>query len=155
MPSTGQPAPDFSLLDTTRERVSLSGLRGKNVVIAFFPAAFTGTCKKELCTFRDSLAALNDLNAAVLGISVDGPFSNGAFARDNDLNFPVLSDYDRSTVKAYGVELPNFAGMPGYTAAQRSVFVVDGDGIVRWSWIADNPGQEPDYAAVTSAVEAL
>nr|WP_293272022.1 peroxiredoxin [Nannocystis sp.] len=85
MPQIGDKAPDFDLPNHKRERVSLASLRGKTVVLAFFPAAFTGVCEKELCSFRDSLAALNDLNATVLGISVDAPFSNAAFAERNQL----------------------------------------------------------------------
>lgn len=152
MLQTGDKAPDFTLFNSKRERVSLADLRGKTVVVAFFPAAFTGVCEKELCSFRDSLAALNDLNATVLGVSVDAPFSNGAFADRNQLNFPLLSDYNREAVRAYGVALDDFAGMPGYTAAKRSVFVVDGEGKVTYAWVGPNPGVEPDYAEVQKAV---
>ena len=155
MPDIGSPAPDFTLPNTKRESVSLSGLRGKKVVIAFFPAAFTGVCEKELCTFRDSLAHFNELDATVLGICVDAPFANAAFAGKNDLNFPILSDYKREAVRAYGVAHDDFAGLEGYTAAKRSVFVVDGEGVLRWTWVADNPGQEPDYEAVKAAVKGL
>lgn len=148
----GQQAPDFTLFDTNRDQVTLSEKKGQKVVIAFFPAAFTGVCEKELCTFRDSMAALNGLNATVLAISVDAPFANGAFAQQNQLNFPVLSDYTREATRAYGVALDNFAAMPGYTAAQRAVFVADEAGKVIFAWIADNPGQEPDYDAVKAAL---
>lgn len=155
MPDIGNDAPDFTLFDHNREAVTLSGLRGKNVVLAFFPAAFTGVCEKELCTFRDALANFNDLNATVFGLSVDAPFANAAFAEKNSLNFQILSDYGRKAVQAYDVAHDDFAGMEGYTAAKRSVFVVDKEGKLRFSWVADNPGQEPDYAAVEAAVEAL
>ena len=155
MPAIGSDAPEFSLPDTKRETVTLSGLRGKNVVLAFFPAAFTGVCEKELCTFRDALAAFNDLDATVLGICVDAPFANAAFAEKNGVNFPVLSDYTRAATKAYDVAHDDFAGLAGYTAAKRSVFVVDKAGKLRWSWVADNPGQEPDYDAVQAAVKDL
>jgi peroxiredoxin len=148
----GQSAPDFALLNAGREAVSLSGLRGKKVVLAFFPAAFTGVCEKELCTFRDSLADFNGVNATVLGISVDSPFSNGAFASKNDINFPVLSDYTRSTVNAYGIPVNDFAGMSGYTASNRAVFVVDDEGNVIYEWVAPSLGDEPDYAAVKAAI---
>lgn len=152
MSLVGQPAPDFTLLNTAREAVSLGGLRGQKVVLAFFPAAFTGVCKKELCTFQDSLAALNDANATVLGISVDAPFSNGAFAKDNGLTFDLLSDYARAAVTAYGVAHDDFAGMAGYTAAKRSVFVVDEEGRVTYAWVAPNPGVEPNYDEVRAAL---
>jgi len=148
----GQDAPDFTLLDTNRDSVTLSGLRGKKVVIAFFPAAFTGVCEKELCTFRNSLADMNAVNGTVLGISVDSPFSNGAFATKNEINFPILSDHTRATVNAYGIAVNDFAGMAGYTAANRAVYVVDETGNVIYEWIAPNLGTEPDYAAVHAAL---
>jgi peroxiredoxin len=155
MVKTGSPAPDFKLFNHNKQEVSLSGLKGKNVVLAFFPAAFTGVCEKEMCTFRDQLAGFNDLNATVLGVSVDAPFSNAAFAQKNNINFDLLSDYSRNTVKAYGVNHDDFAGMPGYTAAKRSVFVLDKEGVVRWAWVAETPKNEPDYAAVKKAVADL
>ena len=148
----GKTAPDFTLPDTARNAVTLSELRGRQVVLAFFPAAFTGVCEKELCAFRDSLAELNDANATVLAISVDAPFSNAAFARQNGVTYPVLSDYSRATVEAYGIALHDFVGMKGYTAAKRAVFVVDTDGTVKYEWVGPNPGVEPDYAAVKAAL---
>jgi glutaredoxin-dependent peroxiredoxin len=149
----GQKAPDFTLVNHKREKVSLASLTANGrVVVAFYPAAFTGVCTKELCTFRDSLAALNDLKATVVGVSVDAPFSNAAFAAQNGLEFSLLSDYDRAVTRAYGVALDNFAGMPGYTASQRAVFIVSTDGTVSYEWIAPNPGVEPDYAAITAAL---
>jgi peroxiredoxin len=148
-------APNFTLKNQGREDVSLSDHAGKNVILAFFPAAFTGVCEKELCTFRDSVAALTQLNATVLGLCVDAPFSNAAFATQNELNFDVLSDYSRSTVRAYDVVHDDFAGMAGYTAAQRSVFIVDGDGIIRYRWVAPNPGVEPDYDEVQAELGKL
>jgi peroxiredoxin len=155
MPAIGSDAPDFTLLTNKREKVTLSEQRGKNVVLAFFPAAFTGVCEKELCTFRDALALFNDLDAAVYGICVDAPFSNNAFAEKNQLNFPILSDYTREVVRAYGITHDDFAGMPGYTAAKRSVFVVDKQGKIAFAWVADVPSQEPNYDDVQAAVRAL
>lgn len=155
MVEIGSQAPDFSLLDSGREVKSLGEFKGKNTVLAFFPGAFTGACEKEMCTLRDSMAELNDLNANIVGISVDSPFSNAAFASRNNLQFPILSDHKREAVGAYGIELPDFAGMPGYVAAQRSVFILDADGVVRYKWIAENPGIEPDYAAVKEELAKL
>lgn len=155
MLAVGTKAPDFTLFKNRTDKVSLSEQRGKKVVIAFFPAAFTSVCEKELCTFRDSLAELNGLDATVLGISVDGPFSNVAFAEKNKLTFPVLSDYTRETVRAYDVALDDFAGLPGYTASKRAVYVVDGEGTIQYAWVGPNPGVEPDYDAVKKAVAGL
>ena len=152
--SVGAAAPDFTLFSGKGETVTLSELKGKKVVLAFFPAAFTGVCKKELCTFQDSLAQLNGLNATVLGISVDNLFSNLAFKNQNDIAFPVLSDYARHATQSYGVALDDFVGMPGYTVAKRAVFVVDTAGNIAYSWVGPNPGVEPDYAEVQQAVSA-
>lgn len=153
--NVGDQAPDFNLRSNDGEMTTLSGQRGSNVVLAFFPASFTGVCETELCTFRDSLASFNDMNAKVFGISVDPPFSQAEFASRNDLNFPVLSDFNRIAVAAYGVELHDLAGIEGYTVAQRSVFVIDGEGVVQWSWISDSPLNEPPYDEVQAAVAAL
>lgn len=155
MAAIGSDAPDFTLFNNKREKVTLSEQRGKNVVLAFFPAAFTGVCEKELCTFRDALALFNDLDATVYGLSVDAPFANNAFAEKNQLNFPILSDYAREAVRAYGVAHDDFAGMPGYTASKRSVFVIDKQGKIAYAWVADVPSQEPNYDEVQAAVRAL
>ena len=151
----GQQAPDFKLYDTDRKERSLSEFQGKNVVLAFYPGAFTGVCTTEVCTFRDRMDRLNSLNAQVLGISVDGAFAQKVFSDQNNLNFPLLSDFQRQTVNDYGVTLPNFAGMDGYVAAQRAVFVVDSSGVVRYKWIAPNPGVEPDYDEVQAELGNL
>ena len=152
MVEVGDNAPDFELLDTERNTVTGREHKGQKVVLAFFPAAFTGVCTKEMCTFSDMLTELNKINAIVIGISADSPFSNGAFAKQNGINFPLLSDYERNTIKSYGVGLEDFAGMQGYTAAQRSVFIVNEEGNVSWKWIADNPGLEPDYESIMSEI---
>ncbi len=154
MADVGSPAPDFNLYQGKSEQISLSGLKGKNVVIAFFPAAFTGVCQKELCTFQDSLARFNDMNAVVLGISADYPFAQQAFASQNNVSFPILSDFKHEAATAYGVTLPNFAGIEGYTANQRAVFVVNADGVIAYKWVGPNPGVEPNYDEVAAAVAA-
>ena len=150
-----QPAPSFILQSHTREETSLSALKGKNVILAFYPAAFTGVCQNQMCSFRNSLSELNDANATVFGVSVDSPFSNGVFAAQNELNFPLLCDAGRATIAAYNIEFPDFAGIPGYTVAKRSVFVIDAEGILRYQWIAPNPGVEPDYDEVKAFVQTL
>jgi peroxiredoxin len=151
----GQKAPEFTLHDSDREQRSLSEFQGKNVVLAFYPGAFTGVCTTEMCTFRDRMSDFNSLNAQVLGISVDGAFAQKVFSDQNNLNFPLLSDFSRTVVNQYDVALPNFAGMEGYVAAQRAVFVVDKEGVVRYRWIAPNPGVEPDYDEVKQALDGL
>ncbi len=151
----GKKAPDFKLYDTDRKERTLGDFTGKKVVLAFYPGAFTGVCTKELCSFRDSLSNFNNVNAQVVGISVDPPFSNKAFADQNKLAFPILSDFNREAVKAYDAYHENFIGLNGYTAAKRAVFVLDKDGVVRYKWVSDNPGVEPNYDEVFKAVEAI
>ena len=151
----GQQAPEFTLYDADRQPRSLSEFRGKSVVLAFYPGAFTGVCTTEMCTFRDRMASFNSLNSQVLGISVDGAFSQKVFSDQNNLNFPLLSDFTRQVINQYDVALPNFAGMEGYVASQRAVFVVDKEGVVRYKWIGPNPGVEPDYDEVQAAVDGL
>ena len=154
-PQLGAVAPGFVLLDQNREAVSLAEHRGRSVVLAFYPAAFTGVCTTEMCTFNERLADLNALNAVVLGISVDSPFTQGAFAKATGASFRLLSDHGRRVTRAYDVALADFAGMKGYTASNRAVFIIDPAGRVAWTWIADNPGQEPDYDAIQEALSQL
>ena len=151
----GQKAPDFTLFDSAKQPTKLSDSKGKNVVLAFYPGAFTGVCTTEMCTFRDRFDSFNSMNAQVLGVSVDGIFAQKAFSDANNLNFPLLSDFNRETVEAYGVALPNFAGMEGYTASERAVFVIDKGGVIRFRWVGENPGVEPDYDEVQRQVDAL
>ena len=151
----GQKAPDFELFDANKQPTKLSDSKGKNVVLAFYPGAFTGVCTTEMCTFRDRFDSLNSMNAQVFGISVDVFFSQKVFSDTNNLNFPLLSDYTRETVNAYGIALPNFAGMEGYTASQRAVFVIDKEGVIKFKWVGENPGVEPDYDEVQRQVDQL
>ncbi len=148
----GQLVPDATLVSADRKAVKLSELRGKPTVLAFFPGAFTGVCTKEMCTFRDSMAKFNELRAAVIGISVDSPFAQKAFADQNKLNFTLLSDYNRQAVRAFDIEDRNFVNglLPG--VAKRSVFVLDKDGRVVYKWVSDDPTVEPPYAEVDAAV---
>ena len=147
MLAVGDTAPDFTLTAHDKSLATLREMRGDRVVLAFFPAAFTGVCTKEMCTLSEGMSVLESDGASVLGISVDSPFSNSAFAEANGISFPLLSDVHRETVNAYGVALADFV-IQGYTVAQRSVFVVEADGSIGYAWVADNPGQEPDYEAV-------
>lgn len=152
--AVGTVAPDFTLLNTNREPVSLSSLRGQKVVLAFFPAAFTGVCQAELCSFRDSIHQLEDAHATVVAVSADLPFANKAFADANSIPFNVLSDWNLSTIHAYDVALPNFAGIEGLTRSVRATFVIDADGVIRFVEVTENPGVEPNYDAIRAAVDA-
>ena len=154
MVSVGEMAPDFTLTAQDKSKVTLSELRGERVILAFYPAAFTGVCTTEMCTFSDGMASLSDSGTKVFGISVDAPFSNGAFAEKNGIAFPLLSDVHREAVNAYGVALGDFV-IPGYTVSQRSVFIVEADGTIGYAWVAENPGIQPDYDAVISFATSL
>ena len=151
----GDKAPDFALPDTELKTRSLKEFRGHKVVLAFFVGAFTSICTKEMCAFRDSMSRLTDLKAQIIGVSVNDPFSNKAFAEKNRLPFPILSDYNRQTIKAYDVEAPDFGGLNGYTVAKRSIFIIDKNGAVRYIWTTDDPTVEPDYEKVEAALEKI
>ena len=144
----GVRAPDFRLPDTEPNWKSLSEFAGKKLVLAFYPGAFTSVCQRELCAFRDMLAKLGSLEAQVVGISVDSPFANRAFAVANRIPFPLLSDYTREAARAYGGVHEDFVGLPGHTAAKRAVFVIDQAGVVRYAWVSEDPGVEPPYEEI-------
>ena len=146
----GTKAPDFTLTNQDRQPVTLSGLRGKPVVLAFFPAAFSSVCTKEMCTFRDSLARLNQANAQVFGISVDTFFTLKAFQADQQLTFPLLSDFNKQVIRDYGVFNEDMVGLKGI--AKRAVFVIDKDGTVRHREVLDDARNEPDYEKVFGAL---
>lgn len=150
-----QAAPNFTLFDTEIKERSLSEFLGGKLVLAFVPAAFTGVCTKELCTFRDSLSELNQLNAKVVAISVDAPFSNKEFAKVNQFNFPILSDYTRSVSKQYGGVHEDFIGIKGFSVAKRAVYVLDSKGVVKYAWVSENPGAEPNYGEIKAALESF
>jgi peroxiredoxin len=148
----GQAAPDFNLKDSEHNWVRLSEQRGKKVILAFYPAAFTGVCEKELCTFQEDLSSLTDAGAQIYAISVDAPFSNGVFRAQTGAEYPFLSDCTRQAITDYDLVFEDFAGIAGFSVAKRAVYVVDESGTVTYEWIAPNPGVEPDYAAVKAAL---
>ena len=151
----GQKAPQFTLVNTDLKATNLTDFAGKNVVLAFYPAAFTGVCQKEMCTFRDGLNDFTSAKTAVLGVSVDSPFANKEFAAKNGLNFPLLSDITRDVIKQYDVVFNDLAGVKGFTVAKRAVFVIDRQGVIRYKWVAPEPKVEPNYTEVTAAVKKL
>ncbi|WP_126662962.1 redoxin domain-containing protein [Haloterrigena salifodinae] len=158
MPETGDAAPDFTapLANGDIEEFTLSDHLEDEapIVLAFFPGAFTGVCTTEMCTFQDRLAAFNDLDASVYGVSRDSPFTLNEFREQNDLEFGLISDYNKEIIDDYGIEM-DFADLGVYGVAKRSVFVVDADGEIAYSWVSDDPGVEPDYDEVEAAVEEL
>ena len=149
----GSKAPEFTLTNQDRQQVSLGATHGKTVVLAFFPAAFTSVCQKELCHFRDELGSLNSLNATVYGISVDTPFTLKEFAKQNSLNFDLLSDFNKDAIQKFDVVNPDMGGLKGIS--RRAVVVVDGQGVIRYREVTPTPGDEPQYDKVKAAVDAL
>ena len=147
-------APEFKLKNTNKEDVSLSDFSGKTIVLAFYPGAFTGVCDTEMCAFQDGLKAFNNLDATILGISVDSPWANGAFSKKYNLEFDLLSDINRSVIKAYDVMFTGLGGIDGYTCANRAVFIVK-NGTVVFKWIAPSPGEEPNYEEIKSKLGNL
>lgn len=148
----GTHAPHVTLFDTDRKAVTFPE-HGHVTVLAFFPAAFTSVCTKELCSFRDAIAAYQKLNATVFGISVDSPFALAEFKKQQNLPFALLSDHKHEAIKSYGVVFENLANV-GFTAATRSVFVIEPHGNVSWEWVSAVPSDEPKYDDVKAAVEA-
>ncbi|MBU3676823.1 MAG: redoxin domain-containing protein [Chitinophagaceae bacterium] len=152
--SVGQTAPDFTLHNTEKNKVSLADFRNKNVVILFFPLAFTGVCTNELCSMRDTLAEYNNLNAEVIGISVDSLFTLDRFKKENNLNFTLLSDFNKEAATAYGCLYDSFV-FDMHGVAKRSAFVVDGQGIVRYAEVLESAGDLPNFQAIQDCLKAI
>ena len=149
MSTVNSTAPSFTMKNTKKEDISLSDFKGKPVVLAFYPGAFTGVCDTEMCKLKEDMEIFNDLNTTVIGISVDSPWANGAFADKYNLNFELLSDLDRSVTKAYDFIFEGLGGIEGYTCANRGIIIIDSEGIIRYRWIAEpNPGVEPNYEEI-------
>jgi peroxiredoxin len=150
----GSKAPDFTLVDQDRKPVTLSAaVQNGPVVLAFFPGAFSGTCTNEMCTFRDSIATLGAAKAQVLGVSTDTFFTLKAWADQQRLTFPLLSDYNKDVIARYDVVNPDMIGLKNI--AKRAVFVIDTNGVVRHREVLDDARNEPDYGAINGALAAL
>lgn len=148
----GDNAPDFELLDTNLEPYRLSKNRNSQTILAFFPASGSPVCTGEMCNFRDSLNSFKQNNVNILGISVDSPFANKIFAEHHHLNFPILSDYNRETIKNYDVVMPSLGKLKDYKAAKRSIFIVDNNQKIKYKWVSDNPLIEPNYEEIRKAI---
>jgi peroxiredoxin len=150
----GQQAPDFTLYDSDKQKVSLSDYKGKNVLLLFYPQAFTGTCTKELCSTRDNIALYNQANAQVFGISVDSIFTLAKFKEEQHLNFPLLSDFNKTTSTAYGSLYDNFV-FDMHGVSKRSAFILDKQGIVRYAEVLETATDLPDFAAIQKTLSEL
>jgi glutaredoxin-dependent peroxiredoxin len=146
--SVGAKAPKFELFDSEKQKVSLSSYAGKNVVVLFFPLAFTGVCTAELCTMRDGLAAFNGMNTDVVAISVDSLFVLDKFKKENNLNFPLLSDFNKEASKAYDSLYDVFPAFEMQGVSKRSAFVVNAEGNIIYAEYCPTPGDQPNYEAI-------
>jgi glutaredoxin-dependent peroxiredoxin len=152
----GQKVPDFSLYDSEGRERKLSEFTQKgSVTVLFFPFAFSGVCDREMCVFRDGLAEARPQAGSVVGISTDSIFTLKVFAETYNLGFPLLSDYNKKVIKAFDVVQDPWGKMGYRGVAKRATFVIDRKGILRYRWVSDDPGQEPPYDAVASAIGKL
>lgn len=149
----GQKAPAFVLSDSAKNAVKLEDYKGKNVLLLFFPLAFTGVCTAELCSLRDDIASYNNANAQVFGISVDSLFTLAKFKEEQKLNFPLLSDFNKEVSAAYGAIYEDFLGMKG--VSKRSAFVIDKDGVVRYAEVLEKASDLPNFVAIKEALAKL
>jgi glutaredoxin-dependent peroxiredoxin len=152
-PKIGEKAPLFTLVDNERKKVSLEDLKGKNVVLHFFPFAFSGTCTKQLCTTRDDLGTYNNANAVVFGISIDSFFTLAKYKEDQKLNFQLLSDFNKEASAKYNVLCDEILGMKG--VSKRAVFVIDKEGILRYTEVVENAGELPDFNAIKETLSVI
>lgn len=151
---TGTPAPDFTLFSSEKEKITLSELKGQPVVLLFFPLAFTSVCTAELCSVRDNLDWYNNMEAKVFGISVDSLQTLARFKQDQQLNFTLLSDFNKEASRAYGSIYEEFGfNMKG--VSKRSAFVIDGEGIIRYAEVLENAGEQPDFNQIRAVLEGL
>ena len=155
MSNLNETAPDFNLKNTEKNDIALSSYKGKTVVLAFYPGAFTGVCDTEMCSLRDNINSFNDLNATVLGISVDSPWANAEFAKKYEINFNLLSDYNRDVSKVYDMIFNGLGGLEGYECSNRGVIIIDRQGLIQYRWVAENPGVEPNYSEIIEKVKSL
>ncbi len=150
----GDQAPDFKIVDTDKTVFSLSEYKGKNLVLLFFPFAFTSVCTEELCNVRDNMNVYSKLNAEVLAVSVDSPFTLGKFKEDQGFNFRVASDFNKEAFPAYGAAYDEFVfGLKG--VAKRSAFIIDKEGVIRYAEVLDIAKDIPNFAAIQETLSKL
>jgi peroxiredoxin len=150
----GQTAPNFTLHDSDKNKVTLSELRGQNVLLLFFPQAFTGVCTKELCGVRDNIAMYNNANARVLGISVDSVFTLNKFKEEQQYNFPLLSDFNKEVSALYNSIYHDWIlDMKG--VSKRSAFVLDKEGTIRYAEVLENAGEVPNFEKIREVLAQL
>lgn len=151
---TGKTAPDFTLYNTDKKAVTLSNSHNKNVILLFFPFAFTSTCTAELCAMRDDIATYNGLQAEIYGISVDSPYTLKRYKEEQALNFDLLSDFNKTVSDIYGCLQPEW-GMHLRGVSKRAAFVIDKHGVVQYAEVLEDSGKLPDFNAIKSTLAGL
>ncbi len=151
----GQQAPDFSLFDSDKKKVILGDYKGKNVLALFFPLAFTSVCTKELCDIRDNIAIYNNANAQVVGISVDSLYVLNKFKQEQNLNFPLLSDFNKEASRAFEVLYETFPAFEMHGVSKRAAFIIDKEGIVQYAEVCATPGDLPNFTAIQQVLDRL
>lgn len=150
----GQKAPEFSLYDSERNKVSLSDFKGKNVLILFYPQAFSSTCTEELCTVRDDIGRYSNAQAQVLGISVDSIFTLKRYRDEQGYNFPLLSDFNKEVSRAYDSLFENWIfDMKG--VSKRTAFIIDKEGMIQYTELVESKDGVPDFEAINKRLEEL
>lgn len=149
----GDKAPLFTLKNAAMEDVRLEDFSGQNLLLLFVPLAFTGVCTEEVCQMSAEVNAYAELGARAVAVSVDSPFSLKAWADKEGIAIPLLSDFNKEVSAAYGAQYEDLLGFKG--VAKRSAFVVDGQGIVRYAWVSDDPKVLPDFAAIKACLQSL
>ena len=149
-------APNFSLYSSDKEKVTLSDLIGnENILILFFPQAFTGVCTKELCSVRDHIKDYQNLNTTVIGISVDSVFTLAKYKQDENLNFILLSDFNKEVSSMYGSIYESFTDMGMKGVSKRSAFIIDKQGVIQYEEILESAGDIPNFAAINEKLKSL
>ena len=151
----GSKAPEFTLVSDTKETVSLGDYKGQNVLVLFFPLAFTGVCTTELCTMRDDIANYKDMNTNIVAISVDSPFVLEQYKAAQNLNFPLLSDFNKEVSKGYDSLYEEFPAFQMKGVSKRSAFVVDKEGVIRYSEVCASPGDLPNFEAIKETLSKI
>ena len=151
-----QKAPDFTLYDSDKNKVTLSSFHGTHhVLLLFFPLAFTGVCTRELCSVRDDIGRYDIANARVMGISVDSVYSLAKFKTEQAINFPLLSDFNKEASNAFGCIYESFTDMHLKGVSKRSAFIIDKQGVIKYAEVLDNAGELPDFQAIHKILESL
>jgi peroxiredoxin len=154
MIEVGHKAPEFKLPDTDKNEVTLESFKGKNLVIFFFPMAWTGVCTKEMCTVQEDYKTYSNLNAAVVGISVDSHLALKKFKEENKIEYPLLSDFNKTTIHDFGIVQSSFSAVYK-DVAKRATVIIDKNGIVKYIQVTPTPGDLPEMEPIKAALKAI